>query len=131
MVDSYSPPYNNTNAQSDLTVLANASCVLMGMFLPTVFASLMTEFTMHLVSQQSLLEHLDASGKVNASLDSVSIAQCDGISCDANSGRWLLVQDLDQREPMHIIVQPTYPISNYIGPPLYFLEQAFTDAGDE
>ncbi|KAK9801331.1 hypothetical protein WJX73_005324 [Symbiochloris irregularis] len=68
VVNPYSPRYN-TSSYSDLMVVNNASCVLMGMFLPSVYASLMTMFTMHLVSQQTLLANLDASGKFNSSID--------------------------------------------------------------
>ncbi|KAK9812118.1 hypothetical protein WJX73_008857 [Symbiochloris irregularis] len=62
------------SSYNDVTVLSNASCVLMGLFLPTLFAFEMSEFTIRLMEQATLLANLNASGFIEGNLDSLSIA---------------------------------------------------------
>lgn len=112
----------------DLYVLTNASCVLMGMFTPSVGAAHLSEFSIHLVEQSALLDSLNTSGLISSNLSNISIAQCDGLSCDTASQRWLLVNDLDPSTKMHVIGQPSNS-GDVDDTFVYWLLQAFTSQG--
>lgn len=115
---------------SDFFVLSNASCVLLGLFTPGLYAVNLPDFTVHLVDEETLLDNINASGQIRpgSSLETFSVASCDGLACDAASGRWLLVDGLDASRKMHILGQPTsdkWPGELQV----WWLHQAFSSPG--
>lgn len=113
----------------------------MGMSLNSIFAVDMPQFSMHLLEESVLLDALDAAaGNLTDTLDELSIAWCDGLACDANSGRWMLVEGLDPALRLHVIARPTsfipspryvFNSDTYTQPQeAYWFMQAVADQGE-
>lgn len=117
------------NATTDIFTISNASCVLMGIFSPDLYAFTLPGYTMHLVEESVLLDSLTPTGIVNGSLDSLAIAWCNGVTCDAASGRWVLADNLDPMLVFHVLADTTFTSASIRLTRHYFLVQAFQDPG--
>ena len=94
-------PYN------DALLIANASCAAIGIFTYSEAAFLYPQYSMHVVEESDLLSIIGSDGLLTKSLDSsISVLACNGLDCDAGSGRWAVVQDLDQQARYHVISAP-------------------------
>lgn len=114
---------------SDIFTIANASCIALGIFAPTEVAAQLPVYTMYLVEESVLLDNLDMRGNIDGGLTAIALAWCNGLACDAGSGRWLL-SDVDVSLRYHVIVLPTDYIAN--GSPaqsITWMTQAFSDPG--
>lgn len=122
---------NFGNYYSDIISFNNASCALLGIAVSSEFEARLPAYSAYLLTQGAYQRSTNAWSYFTQRLDrGLAELSCDGVSCNANAGKWALARDLSPSTQYHLAVTaPTYAASGVLDPELYWLMQAFSDQG--
>lgn len=125
----------DTDAYLGVLAFQNVSCVLMALWSPTELSNLGL-YNGFLCSEGRLLDALDQGGSLPASavgLQALSLASCNGSSCNALNRQWVLASNLSASERYHYVAWPyNYLSSGSLGRQvLGYMAQAFSSPGAE